>query len=115
MFEMLGIGRSRLFQKEQLPWIWEFLRRTWIAKDKLYVTLFEGNDFITKDLESYEIWKSLVLPTTTSFTIRARKIGGAVPAPRSDALGEIGGPTSEIFFKFEALYDKNLGIFVTQL
>lgn len=64
MFEMLGnwsIGDY--FKKEAIEWAWEFLTEELkLAKDDLYVTVFEGDkeDNQVMDQEALDIWKKLV-------------------------------------------------------
>lgn len=64
MFEMLGnwsIGDY--FKKEAIEWAWEFLTEELkLAKDDLYVTVFEGDkeDNQAMDQEALDIWKKLV-------------------------------------------------------
>ncbi len=61
-FEMLGNwSLGDYFKKESIPWSWEFLTsKEWLALDpeKLYVTVFKGDNFVKKDSESIELWKS---------------------------------------------------------
>src|SRR5690606_32062273 len=48
---------------EAIEWAWELLTEVYkIEKDRLYVTIFEGDkeDGIEKDQEAYEIWKGLI-------------------------------------------------------
>src|SRR5689334_14573197 len=60
-FEMLGNwSLGDYFKKQQLPWFFEFLtKEVGLAKEKLYVSIFEGDNSVPKDTESLEIWKSL--------------------------------------------------------
>jgi len=60
MFEMLGNWSfGDYFKEEAIDWAWEFLTE-WmeISPDRLYATVFEGNqnDRIDKDDEAYKIW-----------------------------------------------------------
>ena len=60
-FEMLGNwSLGDYFKNESIAWSFEFLTK-WleIPIEKLAVTVFEGNDSIPFDEESYEKWKSL--------------------------------------------------------
>ena len=46
------------FKKEQLSWIWEFLiKELKLDPKKLYVSVFEGNKSVPKDMESINIWQ----------------------------------------------------------
>jgi len=62
-FEMLGSwSLGDYFRKEAIAWSWEFLTSPkWlgIPKEKLYVTVFAGDGHAPRDVESYELWKSM--------------------------------------------------------
>ena len=64
MFEMLGNWSfGDYFKKEAINWAWELLTEVYkIPKDKLYVTVFEGDksEGLLFDQESYDIWKTLI-------------------------------------------------------
>ena len=101
-FEMLGNwSLGDYFKKEQLAWFFYFLtEELGFSKERLWVTVFEGNKEVPRDLESAEIWKSLGIPE--------RKILYYGPewnwwsrsgAPYNMPPGEIGGPDSEVFFE----------------
>ena len=113
MFEMLGNwSLGDYFKKEQLAWVWEFFTvELGLPKDRLYVTLFEGNEFVAKDLESYDIWKSLGVKDDHIVYYPGKKNWWSrAGTPDQMPVGEIGGPTSEIFFKFEdVVHDKKYG------
>src|SRR3990167_3277538 len=53
-FEMLGNwSLGDYFKQEQLAWFWEFLTRELnLPKDRLAVTVFEGNDDVQRDEKS---------------------------------------------------------------
>ncbi|HCR35497.1 MAG: Alanine-tRNA ligase [Candidatus Woesebacteria bacterium GW2011_GWC2_33_12] len=102
-FEMLGNwSLGDYFKKEQLSWIWEFLTKELrFDKNKLYVSCFEGTPDITKDIESYRIWKSLGVTEDHIYYYGVGKnwwSRSGVPDKMPE--GEIGGPDSEIFFDF---------------
>ena len=62
-FEMLGNwSLGDYFKEEAIKWSWEFLTsEKWlgIPKEKLYVTVFEGDEDAPRDMESYEHWRGL--------------------------------------------------------
>jgi alanyl-tRNA synthetase len=64
MFEMLGNWSfGDYFKEEAIAWAWELLTEVYkIPKDKLYVTVFEGDqsDNVPMDNESFEIWKKFI-------------------------------------------------------
>jgi len=71
LFEMLGNWSfGNYFKEEAIDWAWELLTDVYkLDKDKLYITIFEGNkeDGVDLDLESQEIWskhisKDRILP-----------------------------------------------------
>lgn len=64
MFEMLGNWSfGDYFKEDAVKWSWELLTEVYkIDKDRLYVTVFEGDeeDGVPEDSESIEIWKKYV-------------------------------------------------------
>src|ERR1700755_3337855 len=64
MFEMLGNWSfGDYFKKEAITWSWELLTEVYkIDKDKLYVTIFEGDEKegLPKDDEAFIEWKKWV-------------------------------------------------------
>jgi len=115
-FEMLGNwSLGDYFKKEQLPWFWEFLTKVVrLDKEKLFVTVFEGNKEIPKDEESIKIWQELFNtkeppqsgkngfnPKIKIYTYDATKNWWSRSGtPDKMPVGEIGGPDSEIFYDF---------------
>jgi alanyl-tRNA synthetase len=66
MFEMLGNWSfGDYFKKEAIEWSWELLTKVYgINKDRLYVTIFEGDDKqnLPKDQEAFDFWKQQGVP-----------------------------------------------------
>jgi len=64
MFEMLGNWSfGDYFKKEAIEWSWQLLTEVYkIPKDKLYVTVFEGDakENLAFDQESYDHWKKYI-------------------------------------------------------
>jgi alanyl-tRNA synthetase len=60
MFEMLGNWSfGDYFKREAIRWAWEYLTEVLkIEKDRLYVTIFKGDesDHLDRDSEAYDIW-----------------------------------------------------------
>ncbi len=64
MFEMLGNWSfGDYFKAEAIEWAWELLTKEYgIDKDRLYVTIFEGDDKegLAKDTDAYNEWKKWI-------------------------------------------------------
>ncbi len=115
-FEMLGNwSLGDYFKKEQLPWVWEFFtKELGLSEERLYVTVFEGNEDVPKDTVSFDIWRSLGVPENHIYFYDLKKNwwarNGMLPSNMPE--GEIGGPTSEIFYEFESVsHDPKFGKF----
>ncbi len=112
-FEMLGNwSLGDYFKKEQLNWFWEFLTEELkLPKEKLYVSVFEGNKEVPKDTESLEIWKGLGLPEDHIYFYGVEKNWWSRSgSPDKMPVGEIGGPDSEVFYEFTQVeHDKKFG------
>ncbi len=113
-FEMLGNwSLGDYFKEEQLSWIWEFLtQEIKLDPKKIHVTVFEGNDEVPKDIESVEIWKKLgVGENHVHFYDAKKNWWSRAGEPSKMPVGEIGGPSSEMFFEFDIPHDPNFGKF----
>ena len=94
-FEMLGnFSFGDYFKKETIAWCWEFLTSPeWLGlePDRLYPSVFAGNETTPADDEAFEVWKSLGIPADHIF-----KFG------KEDNFWEHGsgpcGPCSEIYY-----------------
>ena len=92
-FEQLGNwSLGDYFKKETIIWSFEFLTKQLnVPLERLAVTVFAGNDIISKDEEAIKIWKSLgikeerIYPTEND---NFWKVGDTGPC----------GPDSEIFY-----------------
>ena len=64
MFEMLGNWSfGDYFKKEAIKWAWELLTEVYhIKKDRLYVTIFEGDheDNLPEDTDAYNFWLEII-------------------------------------------------------
>ena len=102
-FEMLGNwSLGDYWKNEQLTWFWELLTKELkLPREKLYITLFEGNEQIPKDGESVEIWTKLGVEKDRIFFYNAKKNWWSrAGVPDNMPVGEPGGPTSEVFYDF---------------
>jgi len=109
-FEMLGNwSLGDYFKEDQLSWIWEFFTNTLkLPKDKLYITVFEGNQDVKKDEDSIKIWESLGVKKDHISEYPAKKNWWSrAGIPSKMPTGEIGGTTSEIFFEFTEISHNN--------
>lgn len=64
-FEMLGNwSLGDYFKEEAITWSWEFLtdKKEGLGLDpnRLYVTVFAGNDIVPRDIEAVTIWKKFI-------------------------------------------------------
>lgn len=108
-FEMLGNwSLGDYFKKEQLSWFWEFLTKELnLPKEKLYVSVFEGDGGVPKDVESYKIWKSLGVDEEHIYFYGVDKNWWSRSGPPDKMPeGEIGGPDSEVFYNFGTPHDE---------
>lgn len=104
-FRMLGNwSLGDYFKKEEIPWLWEFLTVTLkLPKEKLYITVFAGDDKVEKDNESFEIWKNLVPEEKIFFAGVDKNWWSRSGVPNNMPVGEPGGPDTEVYFKFDDL------------
>ncbi len=102
-FHMLGNwSLGDYFKKEQLPWVYQFLiEELKIDPQKLFATVFAGDKFASKDEESIGLIKEIF----KKYGIEAKEGERIFPCGRKDnwwqrgeAVGELGGPDSEIFY-----------------
>ncbi len=120
-FEMLGNwSLGDYFKEDQLNWFFSFLvdsdEKGGLGLDpkRLYVSVFEGNEYIPKDDESIMIWQKLFLSCGVDAEVGERIFKYGVKknwwsrsgTPDQMPVGEIGGPDSEVFYDF----GKNLGL-----
>jgi alanyl-tRNA synthetase len=111
-FEMIGNwSMGDYFKNQEFPWVLElFTKHLGLPKDRLYVTVFEGENGVPKDEESTRIWQELGIPKERIFYYGFDKNWWSRSGtPDKMPAGEIGGPDSEIFYDFGAPHDKKYG------
>jgi alanyl-tRNA synthetase len=105
MFEMLGNWSfGDYFKEEAIGWAWELLTDVYkIPKDKLYVTVFEGDakDGVPQDSESFAIWKKYIAEDRI------------ILASKKDNFWEMGdtgpcGPCTEIHVDLRSKIERDL-------
>jgi alanyl-tRNA synthetase len=95
-FEMLGnFSFGDYFKRDAIAFAWELITSPeWLAipKDKLYVTIFKGEEGVPRDEEAYELWRGQGVP--------AERIHELGMKDNFWAMGDTGpcGPCSEIFY-----------------
>lgn len=95
-FEMLGNwSLGDYFKEEAITYSWQFLtdreEGLGLNPDRLYVTVFAGNDLVPVDNEAVEIWKQFLPEHRIYF--RDSKDNWWTAGPNSPA-----GPSTEIFY-----------------
>jgi alanyl-tRNA synthetase len=103
VFEMLGNwSLGDYFKAEQLPWFYEYLtKELQLSSNKLWVSVFEGYQQIPKDTISFDIWRKLGIPKERIYYYSEKKNWWSRSGPpQKMPTGEIGGPTSEVFYDF---------------
>ena len=96
-FEMLGnFSFGDYFKKEAIEWAWEFLTEDLkLPPERLWITIFEGNEDAPEDLEAKEHWMRCGVPEERIFGL-----------PRSENWwgppGDTGpcGPCSEVYYDY---------------
>ena len=95
-FEMLGnFSFGDYFKKDAIAYAWELVTSPeWfgLAKDKLYVTVFNGEGGLQRDAEAYDLWASEGVPKIRIFEMGFKdnfwQMGDTGPC----------GPCSEIYY-----------------
>lgn len=120
LFEMIGNWSLGDFgKKDQIPWIMDFyVQKCGLDPRRIYVSIFSGDKTKSRDIEAIDIWKE----TYKKYGIEAEFSENINNIPetlkegenwkyrifpygknknwwsRAEVVGEIGGPTSEIFY-----------------
>jgi len=113
-FEMMGNWSfGDYFKKEAIEWSWEFLTdNKWLSLDpqRIYVTVFKGEEGIPKDDESLKIWQNIF--KKEKLTHEISKNEQVDDTTRIILLGKednfwIAGPTGPCGADTEMFYDTN--------
>jgi alanyl-tRNA synthetase len=96
-FEMLGnFSFGDYFKKEAIEWAWEFLtEELGIPPERLWITIFEGNDDAPEDLEAKELWMSVGVPEHKIFGLPKSENWWGPPGDSGPC-----GPCSEIYYDY---------------
>jgi alanyl-tRNA synthetase len=96
-FEMLGnFSFGDYFKKEAIAWAWEFCTQDLgLPPERLWVTIFEGDEDAPEDLEAKKLWMDIGVPEHKIFGLPKSENWWGPP-------GESGpcGPCSEIYYDF---------------
>lgn len=95
-FEMLGnFSFGDYFKKEIIPWAWEFVtKELGLEKDRLYVTVFKGDEQNPPDDEAYDIWHKVVgVPENRIYRMSRKDNFWGPPGPTGPC-----GPCSEMYY-----------------
>ncbi|MBU0706813.1 alanine--tRNA ligase, partial [Patescibacteria group bacterium] len=103
-----GVGAG-YFRKEAIEWSWEFLTdKKWLGldKDKISVSVFQGDEDAPKDEESAKLWESVGIPKDRIFYY-GKEDNWWGPAGKTGPCG----PDTEMFFDTgkECKLDKGSG------
>jgi alanyl-tRNA synthetase len=109
-FRMLGNwSLGDYFKKDEIPWLWELLTKEYgLPKEKLYITVFAGDNNVAYDQEARNIW-SEVLEKSFGKPQDFRISAGGVSSnwwsrsgiPDNMPVDEIGGPDTEVYYRFD--------------
>lgn len=131
-FEMLGNwSLGDYFKQEQLNWWYQFLiEEIKLDPNKLYQTVYAGDDRADKDEESIQILQAIFKKYKIDAEVGPETLGKGANGPgveldfskqrifayrdknwwqRGEAIGELGGPDSETFYDTGKKHDKKFG------
>ena len=100
-FEMLGnFSFGDYFKKEAIEWAWEFLTvELGIPAERLWITIFEGDEDAPEDLEAKELWISVGVPEHKIFGLPKSENWWGPPGDSGPC-----GPCSEIYYDYGEEY-----------
>ena len=107
-FRMLGNwSLGDYFKSEEIPWLWELLTKDLgLPKEKLYVTIYAGNEKVSFDGESEQIWKDVLEESFGSnqdqrISKDSTNWWSRSGLPDRMPVGEPGGPDTEVYYRFD--------------
>jgi alanyl-tRNA synthetase len=100
-FEMLGnFSFGDYFKKEAIEWAWEFLTQgIGLPPERLWITIFEGDEDAPEDLEAKELWMSVGVPEHMIFGLPKSENWWGPPGDSGPC-----GPCSEIYYDYGEEY-----------
>jgi alanyl-tRNA synthetase len=100
-FEMLGnFSFGDYFKKEAIEWAWEFLtQELGLPPEKLWITIFEGDEDAPEDLEAKEFWMNVGVPEHKIFGLPKSENWWGPPGDSGPC-----GPCSEIYYDYGPEY-----------
>jgi alanyl-tRNA synthetase len=102
-FEMLGnFSFGDYFKEEAIGWAWQFLtEELGIPPEKLWVTIFEGDEDAPEDLEAKRLWIDVGVPEHKIFGLPKSENWWGPPGDSGPC-----GPCSEIYYDYGEEYAK---------
>jgi alanyl-tRNA synthetase len=102
-FEMLGnFSFGDYFKKEAIEWAWEFVtEELGIVPERIWVTIFEGDEDAPEDLEAKEQWMRVGVPEHKIFGLPKSENWWGPPGDSGPC-----GPCSEIYYDYGEEYSK---------
>jgi alanyl-tRNA synthetase len=96
-FEMLGnFSFGDYFKKEAIDWAWEFCTRDLgLPPERLWVTIFEGDEDAPEDLEAKNLWMDIGVPEHKIFGLPKSENWWGPPGDSGPC-----GPCSEVYYDF---------------
>jgi alanyl-tRNA synthetase len=100
-FEMLGnFSFGDYFKKDAIDWAWEFLTEDLgIPPERLWITIFEGDEDAPEDLEAKELWMDVGVPEHKIFGLPKSENWWGPPGDSGPC-----GPCSEIYYDYGEEY-----------